>query len=205
MFYGCGTMVFLFLVLAMMYFVGVTQLKRFADHVTSPEAAPLPPLAFTQGEKAQMRARLSAFAHALTEGKTSDPLVLGGNDLNLLLASTDQFNHMADHVRFRIDEGEVRAELSIPFGDLGSPRYRDRYFNGEGVVKVKVENGKLVVFLDELSVHGRALSKPYHQYLQAIRAINYAQSVNDDPEISAVLERLAAIEIKGSTLTVVPQ
>jgi hypothetical protein len=185
-----------------MGYVGYRKLSTFVDQFASQEPMPLAPLNFTEEQKGRMQLRLREFAEGLRTGHPEKPLVFDGEDLNLLLHSSEQFRRLADHVRLRIENGEVKGQISLRFGDLGAPVFPDRYLNGEGSFKVSLREGRLIVSPSELTVNGKPLPE---KYLAAMQQENLAQAANDSPEFSTTLEKLESIEVEGSTLKVVPK
>ncbi len=202
LFYGCLTLIVLFVVVGFTGYLGYRKLSSFVDQFASKEPMELAPVHFTEEQKARMQLRLREFADGLQTGAPGKPLTFDGDDLNLLLASSEKFRRLADHVRLRIEDGEVKGQVSLRFGDLGAPVFQDRYLNGEGSFKVSLREGHLVVSPSEMSVNGKPLPE---KYLAAIQQENLAQAANDDPDVAATLEKLETIEVEESALKVVPK
>jgi len=200
--YGCGTLLIIGLVLVLMAYLGYRKLNKVLDQYLAKEPMDLPALTFTEEQKGRMQLRLREFGETLHPGNPVPPLTLSSEDLNLLLASTERFRALGESVRLRIEDGEVKGQISLRFGDLGAPVLQDRYLNGEASFDVSLRDGSLVVIADELTVNGQQLPE---EYQTAIRNENLAQAANDNPDFAAAMEKLDRIEVEGSTLTIVPK
>jgi len=200
--YGCGTLLVLFLVLVLMGYLGYRKLNKVLDQYLAKEPMDLPALTFTEEQKGRMQLRLKEFGDALQPGNPVQPLSISSEDLNLLVASTERFRQLGEHMRLRIEDGEIKGQVSLRFGDLGAPVFRDRYLNGEATFAVSLREGLLVVVADKLTVNGQPLPD---EYQTAIREENLAKAANENPDFTAVVEKLDRIDVEGSTLIIVPK
>lgn len=200
--YGCGTLLVLGLVLVLMAYLGYRKLNKVLDQYLAKEPMDLPALTFTDEQKGRMQLRLREFGDALRPGNPVPPLTLSSEDLNLLLASTERFRALGESVRLRVEDGEVKGQVSLRFGDLGAPVFKDRYLNGEASFDVSLRDGQLVVVAQELTVNGQPLPE---EYQKAIGQENLALAANENADFKAALEKLDRIEVEGSALTIVPK
>ena len=195
-------MVVLFLAVLLMGYLGYRAMTGFVDQYTDSDPVELPPLEVTEVQKEQMQLRLKAFADGLREGKTTVPLVLRGDDLNVLLASSQDLQSLAERMRVRVEGNQVTGQVSMKLGDLGSPFFKDRYINGTASFRVSLQSSNLMVSPTDIRVNGKPLPD---KYLTAMQSQNLAQSFNQDPELRSALEKLDTIEVEEGALKVVPK
>lgn len=206
LFYGCLALAILsFAVLVGgglgLYFL-YQKANAFVEEYAASEPMELPKLRYTQIEKEQFDERVRIFADGLAQGKPTVPLVLKGEDLNMLLASSPELKTLSDGVRLKVEGDEVKGVVSLKLGDLGAPFFKDRYLNGEAWFKVVLADGRLTVSPSKIVVNGKQLPE---NYLAAIRQHNFAESANQDPEVLKTLNKLSTIEVKDGTVKVVPK
>lgn len=206
LFYGCLTLAVLSLAVLVGGGLGLYFLYQKVEALVETHAAAgpmeLPPAHYTAVDQQQFDARLDAFVAGMDEGKPTVPLVLRGEDLNMLLASSPDLKALANGIRARVEGDEIRGLVSLKLGDLGAPFFKDRYLNGEAAFKVAFTNGMLRVTASELRVNGKALPE---EYLAALREHNLAEGVNQNPEVSQTLEKIASIEVKDGAVQVAPK
>jgi len=205
-FYGCLTLAILSLAVLVGGGVGLYFLyqkaESFVHQYASAEPMELPAVSYTEIDKEQFSERLKIFADGLAEGRPTVPLVLKGQDLNMLLASSPDLQVLSDGLRMSVDGDEVTGKVSLKLGDLGAPFFKDRYLNGEASFKVSLVEGRLAVSPSAIRVNDQPIPE---EYLAAIRGHNFAESVNQDPELMVTLEKLDTIEVRDGTVKVVPK
>lgn len=206
LFYGCLTLAVLSLAVLIggglgLYFL-YQKAERFVHEYAATEPMELPGVRYTEIDKEQFDERLKIFADGLAEGRPTVPLVLKGEDLNMLLASSADLTALSEGLRLSIEDDEVKGQVSLKLGDLGAPFFKDRYLNGEGSFKVSLADGRLTVTPSEILVNGKALPE---EYLKAIRDHNMAESANQDPELMQTIDRLETIDVRDGTVRVVPK
>lgn len=206
LFYGCLTLAILSLAVLVggglgLYFL-YQKAEAFVDEYAGTEPMELPAVRYTEQDREGLEERVHIFADALAEGKPTVPLVLKGEDLNMLLASSADLKALADGVRLQVEGDEVQGMVSLKLGDLGAPFFKDRYLNGEASFNVSLADGRLTVSPSKVVVNGKALPE---EYLAAIRQQNFAESVNQNPEVMKTLEKLETIEVKDGVVKVVPK
>jgi hypothetical protein len=192
-FYGCLIAALVMVVLAIAAAVGVyyfakTQVTKFTDE--APAAIPIveaPP-----EEVAEIGARVREFAAAAEAGRPANDLVITSDDLNKLIASQPE---LRGKVAVRVADGLVGATVALPtdaFLPLGVGA--GRFVNAEVTLRASLENGELVVTLEDARVKGQPLPA---MMLDALRNENLAKDVASDPQIAAVLAKFDRIVIEG--------
>ena len=206
LFYGCLTLVVLSLAVLVGGGLGLYLLyqkaEAFVEQYASTEPAPLPEVRYTQDDQQLFDERLKIFAGGLAEGKPTVPLVLKGEDLNMLLAASEDLAVLAQGVRMKVEGDELKGSVSLKLGDLGAPFYKDRYINGEASFRVSLAEGRLTVSPTQIVVNERPIPE---DVLKAIREHNFAEGANQNPEFARTLDQLDSIEIKDGTVKVVPK
>jgi len=206
LFYGCLTVAIISLAALIGLGIGGYVLYKKAGELvvqyTGAEPMELPPTRYTPVEEEQFRARLDAFAKGLAAGEPSVPLVLKGEDLNMLLASNPDLATFAKGVRLKVEGDEIHGIVSLKLGDLGAPFFRDRYLNGEASFQVELEDGRLSVRPSRIVVNGEPLPA---ESLAALREQNLAEGVNQNANLQATLKKLERIEIRDGAVRVVPK
>jgi hypothetical protein len=206
LFYGCLTLAVLSLAVLVgggigLYFL-YQKAQAFVEQYAAAEPMELPAATYTQEDLAQFKERLQAFGRGLEQGQPSLPLELKGEDLNMLLASSADLKVLSDGLRLKVVGDEVKGIVSLKLGDLGAPFFKDRYLNGEASFKVSLSEGKLTVAPTKVLVNDKSLPE---EYLTAISEHNFAESANQNPEMTQTLEQLQTIEVKDGAVSVVPK
>ena len=206
LFYGCLTLAILSLAVLVGGGLGLFFLYQKAEALVekyaSTEPMDLPKVQYTQMEEEQFEERLKIFADGLEQGKPTVPLVLKGDDLNMLLASSPDLKVFADGVRLKVEGEEIKGKMSLKLGDLGAPFFRDRYLNGEASFKVTLADGKLTVTPTAIQVGDKSIPE---QDLSKLRELNLAEGVDRNPEVMKTLNKLEAIEVTNGVVKVVPK
>lgn len=206
LFYGCLTLGILSLAVLIGGGIGMyvvyRQVTAVVEEFASTEPMELPKVRYTEIDQEQFDKRLKIFAGGLAEGKPTVPLVLKGQDLNMLLASSDDLQALAEGLRVSVEGDEIKGMISLQLGDIGSPFFRDRYLNGEASFKVSLQDGQLAVSPSEIVVNGKAI--PQSQ-LDKLREFNLVDAINQDPDVMETLNRLDVIEVKDGTVKVIPR
>ena len=206
LFYGCLTLAILSLAVLVgggigLYFL-YQKAEAFVAQYAAEEPMELPEVKYTQIDKEQFDERLRIFVDGLKEGKPTVPLVLKGEDLNMLLAAAPDLRALSDGVRLKIEGDEVRGKVSLKLADLGAPFFKERYINGDAAFKVSLKEGRLTVAPSEILINGKALPD---DYLSALSEHNFAESANQNPEVTQTLEKLKSIEVSDGVVRVIPQ
>jgi len=206
LFYGCLTLAILSLAVLVGGGLGLYLLyqkaEAFVNEYSSTDPVTLPEVGYTQDDLGAFEARLEGFAQGLGTDAPAVPLVLKGEDLNMLLALDPELKVFADGLRVSVEGDEIQGRMSMKLGDLGAPFFRERYLNGEASFKVSLENGRLTVSPSQIVVNGRPMPD---QYLEGTRSQNFAESFNQDPDVQSTFEKLDTITVTNDTVIVVPK
>ena len=173
---------------------------RYTIHRIS-DATPLNlgELAPSPGELGRLHGRVAAFAHAIRNKNPVEPLVLTAEELTALLARSPELRRLGVNARLSIEDGEVRAELSVPLDRMGHP---DRWFNGSAAFAVTLENGVLIVTLRSASVKGEPVPT---WIVRQLRDRNLAKDLDERPLAAGLVARLESIEVGNGQITLVPR
>lgn len=206
LFYGCLTLAILSLAVLVggglgLYFL-YQKAEAFVHQYAAAEPMELPDVRYTDIDMEQFESRLTIFADGLAEGKPTVPLVLKGEDLNMLLASSADLKAFSDGVRVKVEGDEIKGQVSLKLGDLGAPFFKDRYLNGEASFNVSLVDGRLAVSPSKIVVNDQPMPE---EYLSALRQQNLAESVNQNPDAMETLQKLESIEVKDGAVRVVPK
>jgi hypothetical protein len=199
-FYGCITAsvlaVLVLIAIGITTYFGLRYINRLVTQYTSPTPMELPKVEMSDEDRMAVRARFDAFKKALDQGDDTDPLVLTGDELNVLLA---QQAKIADKVYFIIEGDKLKGEVSLPLGALPLPGAKGRYFNGKATFLASLHDGKLDVRVDSAEVNGQPVSE---QIMTGLRNANMAEDTTNDPDTEKLLGKLESIDIKDGTITI---
>jgi hypothetical protein len=169
---------------------------KFVDQYTSATPMTLPKVEMPEEERKALQERFDVFKKAIDEGQDAEPLVLTGDELNVLLANA---SGVKDRVYFIVEGDKLKGEVSLPLDALGLPGVQGRYFNGKATFLASLKGGQLVVNVDSAELNGQPLSE---QIMTGLRTTNLAQDAARQPENAAFLNKLESIEIKDGKITV---
>ncbi|MBE7499647.1 MAG: hypothetical protein HS113_04945 [Verrucomicrobiales bacterium] len=199
-FYGCLTLLVLFLVCAVALYFGLRYaVSRMIAQYTAATPVAVPRVEGTPEEVQAVQARFLRFSDAIRAGQPTDPLVLSEKDLNLLIQHTRELEQHKDHLHVAIEGRRLRGTVSLPLEQLGWSRLKGRYFNGVAELKASLENGVLLVTLDALEVNGKPVPE---QMMLGIRGQNLARDVYKDARSMELLKRLERIEVDDGRVLV---
>ena len=215
LFYGCLTLVIIFLAIivggGLGVYVAYKKVQGLVAQYSASTPMELPEAGFTRIDREALEERLRVFARGLAAGTSESPLVLTGKDLNVLMTLADDSEALSEHIRFKVEENQIKGMLSLKLDELGvpllntrfiQPLARDRYLNGEATFKVSLDEGVVSVSLADLLVGGRPVPD---KYLSGLRQRNLAERVNQDANVTQAMEKVQAIEIRGETVSIVPK
>lgn len=168
-----------------------TALAEYAD--TKPAA--LPVVQMPAPEQTALFQRVNAFAKAVKEGRRTPELVLTDREINVLIQKSPAWSNKVSVV---IEDDHLNGEASIPLGELGGP-FTGHWINGRAGFRVATAAGRLVVFLDSLSVRGKPVPPPF---MEAVRSRNLAERAMQDPKAAAVLKKLDSVAVQDGTLVI---
>lgn len=197
---GCVTAALLAVAAGLLLFLGGPKvLKKLADAYTSPAPANLPTVEFTQQEAAGLMARVDAFSQAVKEQKQGQELTLSARDINMLIQNKRSGGELAGKLYVNMEGDRLTGEVSLPLEKLGTA-LKGRWLNGSATFRVETAAGRLLVFMDQLSVRGKPLPEPF---MAGIRGQNLAENAANDPKAQAALEKIESISVRDGKLRIV--
>jgi hypothetical protein len=182
---------------------GLHYARKMVNEFTDPQPVALPAVALSSQETETLRSRVGAFSDLVKSGKPSAPLVLGGDEINALLAADPGWSRLKGKIHVTIEGDQVKSQMSLPVDELGLPLFRNRhrYLNGDATFKASLHNGLLLVYIQDIHVKGKPVP---NVYVEKIREINWADGVNRDTNSAAGLEKLQSIEVKNGKIIITP-
>jgi hypothetical protein len=193
--FGCLTMVVVFIILGVAGILGARYgYKKLVSTYTSPAAAQLPAVTYTDQELQSLTNRLGAFqleANALTNEVT---LTLSAHDINVLIHSEDELKGLRDKIYVEVDKDTIKSAVSMPLDGFGLEALKGRYLNGKAGLKVAVTNGKLTVNLDSLEVNGTPVSA---SFMTQLKSENLAKDIDMGPEGEKLMKRVESLTIEN--------
>jgi hypothetical protein len=162
---------------------------------TSPTPVELPKVEMAEEDRAAVRARFDAFSKAVDKGEDTEPLVLTGDELNVLLADKAE---VAGKVYFIIEGDKLKGQVSFPLDAFRIPGVTGRYFNGKATFLASMHEGHLVVMVDSAEVNGKPIAE---QFMAGLRNKNLAEDAAKDPDNAKLLNKLESLEIKDGKIT----
>jgi hypothetical protein len=168
-----------------------TQLAKY----TAEQPRELPEVEFSQQQMDEVEQRVEGFQRKLEDGERAERLVLTEDDINALLARDE---NLRGKVYVHIEDGQLRAELSMPADWL--PGGKGRFFNGEVVFEIELENGELIAKIDKATVAGEPVPE---MVMQELRKENLGDRIMEDPKIKNSLEQFESIQVDDDRLILV--
>ena len=202
-FYGCLTLIVLFVVGSLAAYFGVRYaVNRLVARYTAPAPMPVPRVEAGPEEIRAVQERFREFADALQAGRPTPALSLSERELNLLINHAPQAGEFKDHVHVAIVGNKLRGTLSLPLESLGVRRLKNRYLNGVAEVRASLENGILLVTLDALEVNGQPVPE---RIMAGIRSQNLAKDLYKDAASVELLKKLEALVVEDGRLLIQPR
>jgi hypothetical protein len=199
---GCLTLVLFVGVMGYLGYKGVKGLiSGVVEEYTDIEPRALPEVLIGEEDARTVIATVDDFKEAVRRDQPVDPLVLTGDDINLLIHYHPNWKVLKNKVYITIEDDNIRGEVSFPLDDIGG-FMKGRYLNGSAVFSVALMDGRLLVFLNAIEVKGKALPE---EFMKQLRSENLAKNTNEKGDLDNVLEKLDAILVKGSQLFIVPK
>jgi hypothetical protein len=130
---------------------------------TSTESVAIPVHEVRPGEVEALRERFDAFEKA-PAGSKDDRIEVRADDLNALLASTEEGRRWAKRVHVRIEGDRILADVSIPLAELrplGIEVLAGRYLNGTVELGLTAVNRVLDLRVMGATANGKPLPSSY--------------------------------------------
>jgi hypothetical protein len=198
-FYGCIAAsvlaVLLLIGIAVSGYLGYKALVGLINQYTSPTPVELPKVEMPDEDRAALRARFETFKKAIDQGEDTEPLVLTGDELNVLMADNPD---VAGKVYCIIEGDKLKGQVSLPLDALGLPGVKGRYFNGKATFVASLHEGHLIVMVDSAEVNGQPISE---QFMAGLRNKNLAEDAAKNPDNAKFINKLESLEIKDGKIT----
>ncbi|MDA3800388.1 MAG: hypothetical protein PF692_15090 [Kiritimatiellae bacterium] len=205
---GCLVVLILGVVGGFFAFKGIKGLVfNVANKYTSTAAVELPVVDASEDEIVDTLNRVDDFVYAIDKGEKADKLVLTPEDINILIQEHEELSEIADVLYVDIKGDKIYADVSASLDKLGKvtdldENLKGRYLNGTVVFQVEMAAGRLVLYLDSVTVGDKVVPEAF---MQALRAENLAKEVNQNPDVVEVLDKLESIKVKDGELFIVPK
>ena len=206
-FWGCITLVILFVLAALAAGIGGYALLRFfvntAKEYSDTEPVPMPPVVMPEKEREELRQRVNTYAKALDDRTASEPLILTAEDINALLDDNPNFRGRAS---VTIEGDKIKAKVSLPLDALAKiPGFKElsgRYLNGTATLRVSLRDDELDVRASDIIVKGKPLPA---QFADSFSRENLAKEQMKDPKFRASIRKFESIEVKDGKVIVTPR
>lgn len=200
--WGCligGCLTALLLMLVSLGAIGFFSYRYFQQQVaqyTSQQPRLLPVVEVSPEKLQQLEIEVKQFQEMVEKGDTPEPLVLSSDDLNALLSQQEA---LRGRVFVTIEDGLIQADVSFPTDAI--PGAQGRFFNGSVGVDASLENGVLIVTLENAEVNGQDVPETI---MSQLRKENLAKEAYKDPEVAKTLSKFKSLVIEGDKLILTP-
>jgi hypothetical protein len=199
---GCLALAGIFAVVVAGGFMGLYVMARSAvQSVTEETPRALPPVTLSPEQTAETRARAEAFLAAVETGSGPASLTLTAEEMNALMREAGDEGPGA-WISVGIEGDQLYGELSLPLHALGTDAFglSNRHLNGRAVLDLRVEEGRLAIYMQSLEVKGKPVPE---DFMTGLRAQNLTLHLPGMPELATLLGQLERIEVKDGAITVV--
>ncbi len=177
--------------------IGTRLLNEYTSETpivfTAPEAEP--------GTIEELVGRFDTFRDAMKTGGEAQPLLLTGEEINLLIHHHPDWQDLAGHTAIEIEGNQMTGQMSLPLGDLGG-FFEGRYLNGIATIRLAIANGVLEGYFDAIEVAGQPVPPEIISELQKENIFKDAQS---DPQFRDLMKTIESLEIQDGQLIIVPK
>lgn len=184
--------------------------RSLREKYTDTEPMALPEVQATEQEVARIKRRLDDFGKAVETPGAPATLVLTADDINKLIANDPQWQKSPVRCYVTIEGDKITGQFSISFDGMAKSEddrklleklgLAGRYLNASGTIKVSLENGVLVVILDQATVRGN----PVPGFIMSkLRQKNLAEDLpRQNPDLAEALQKLESIEVKDGRIII---
>lgn len=200
LFYGCLTIVILFLlattVIAVAVWKGTSYLmNNFADAAPAAVSAQTYPVESAE----QARQKMLAFSTQLDQKNGEATLVLTEDEMNAFLAHHEQMKAKNIQVAVDFTPNTAAGKISVPLDQVLPKMFsKGRYLNGSAIFDMSMRNNTLFIGLKSLKVKGKPLPE---MMMKELRSINLAERAQMDEEDNG-LKYVKRIEIEDGQITI---
>ncbi len=169
------------------------------------EAAPvtLPSVEISDQDLARLFERVKSFSDAVkSDGTAGQELILSARDINALIQKNPAWSAVAGKIYVRIEDDSIHGDASLPLDTLGeafagASFLKGRWLNGSGSFRVETVAGRLLVFMDSLTVRDKTVPD---EFMAGLRTKNLAEDATRNPETAALIQKLESIRISDNKL-----
>lgn len=162
------------------------QIEKYTDE--TPQE--LPVVEYGEQELAALETKLEDFKEKIRTDQPVEDLVLTADDINAMIASKEE---LKGKVFIKIEDGQVKGDISIPLDKLPLGMGKGRYLNASAGFKVAVANGILVVTMEEAEVNGEVVPE---EIMKELRRENLVKDVKFEDDTRKALARIESIEVE---------
>jgi hypothetical protein len=202
-FYGCIIasilMVLVLILVGLGVYFGYRFFTQLVEQYTATAPRELPKVAMPADQRTSLQKRVEEFGKAVEDGKTVEPLVLTGDDLNALIEEAPAFAELKGKVYVKIEGDELKGQVSFPLEKFGLAMLKGRYLNGEADLKASLNNGVLIVTLDSIEVNGKRVPE---EAMTNLRQENLAKDAYKNPKHAEILRKLESLEINDGKIII---
>jgi len=197
---GCFTVILLLAVGGFFAYRGAMKLaNKIAAEYASNAPASLPIEAASQKEVAEISSRVTAFVQAVKAGQTGQELTLTSRDVNVLLQKNSDYPFLTGKIYVTLEGNRILGDASIPLKTLGKD-FENRWINGTGTFRVETAAGRLLIFIDSLTVRGKPLPE---SFMAGLRNKNFAEEAMKKAEFAELFNKLDSITVRDGKLRLV--
>jgi len=195
---GCLS-VFLLIVIGISasLYAGYRLYKSQLDAYTSAKPVEIQSVEYTDQEVAAVKQRIEDFKTALEKGAAPEQLILTADEINAIISSDE---NLKGRLFVKIEEGEIKGEASFPVPEV-VPLGKGRYFNGSMSLKASLENGVLIVTVDNAEVNGKPVPE---EFMNGMRNQNLAKDAYKDPKAAEFLKKFKSLTIDDDRIILTP-
>ena len=193
LFYGCLTSCVLLIFMLLGLLLGLRHLKKMITDFTDAQPIALPAAEYSPAQVKEVNQRIESFQAAVEAHRTTEPLALSAEDLNLLVATRPEVKGLRGKLHVAIEDNQLQTQVSLPLAEMGLPMFKGRYLNGTATLGVSLQDGQLTVTAQGIASKGKALPAIYEE---KIRQQNLAAKLNTDARFSTAVGNLQSLEIK---------
>lgn len=184
-------------------YAGYCYVRHIVYKYTDSKPVIMTTVHLSDAEITNLQTRIQSFGNAIESNAPVGPLVLTADEINALIARQSPSNGASPvHLYFSFETNRIQAQLSLGLDGIGWRMLKGRYLNGSGDFRVSLHDGRLFLRVKSLSVKGNPLPE---QFMQAVRAQNFADGWTNNPDLSQAVGRLQEIKVEDGKLFVIPK
>lgn len=168
---------------------------------TSDEPLTVAEVRMSASELFALERRIKDFADGLSDGSSTEPLVLTSDEINGLLQEHLKDVNAPVAAEVRILGRQLEGEVSIPLEGRGWP-IAGRYLNGKAVFSLGVVDGRVAAYIKDLRVGDRYIPDAVREELSKEDLLDDIYKEKSD--LSRALSRIRSIEIDGGKVILSP-